>query len=562
MENQSEVKIIGLEVKEQFGFIKACKLKFDEKNKLVAIKGETGSGKTTLQKSLKLVTQGSDTLKDDKQLYGNINQEIQLLDGETNLYIGCRSDKNGNLSYSLYCKDVEGNKVANPIIDGVKATPAKYLQALQTELTWRAADLTSENMTVQRNILLKLFRPELEKVGVIFDPKSEKYEGSILNILEAAKDKRSQKDYARKQIGGYANQLKQDHNVDVENVETYPTQIAIEPLQQELMKVKFSIENAEKEATQEKEIQLSKLENQKLNIEKDIAEFNGLVDAANKTFKEDYDLQVAELEDSKIGIGLIHAGISKINSKYTTELSILFEKVVNSINETIIQDAEYLPKIQTTTYNGKSQNGIDLATKLELIDKQINDLKNKEIIIDNSENYQKITEYETNILQAQQNKKTLDAIDIFIEWRDADRQVAKLYKEYYQLLSSIKTGLNGMNITADEDGKIYLVYNGEYDTKYFNNPEKEFRKISSYSGTQKALITLLVQASLLNKKHKAMRYLWLDETPIDNKTRNLLEVMGEKLNVTIFVSITGDFERKELQQGEIFIEGGEVFFNE
>ena len=119
-----------------------------------------------------------------------------------------------------------------------------------------------------------------------------------------------------------------------------------------------------------------------------------------------------------------------------------------------------------------------------------------------------------------------------------------------------------MNITADEDGKIYLVYNGEYDTKYFNNPEKEFRKISSYSGTQKALITLLVQASLLNKKHKAMRYLWLDETPIDNKTRNLLEVMGEKLNVTIFVSITGDFERKELQQGEIFIEGGEVFFNE
>lgn len=328
------------------------------------------------------------------------------------------------------------------------------------------------------------------------------------------------------------------------------------------MKVKFSIENAEKEATQEKEIQLSKLENQKLNIEKDIAEFNGLVDAANKAFKEDYDSQVAELEDSKNGISLIKVGISKINSKYTTELSILFEKVVNSINETIIQDAEYLPKIQTTTYNGKSQNGIDLATKLELIDKQINDLKNKEIIIDNSENYQKITEYETNILQAQQNKKTLDAIDIFIEWRDADRQVAKLYKEYYQLLSSIKTGLNGMNITADEDGKIYLVYNGEYDTKYFNNPEKEFRKISSYSGTQKALITLLVQASLLNKKHKAMRYLWLDETPIDNKTRNLLEVMGEKLNVTIFVSITGDFERKELQQGEIFIEGGEVFFNE
>ena len=47
-----EVKIIGLKLNQKMGILQSCALQFDPNNKLIAIKGEVGSGKTTLQKSL------------------------------------------------------------------------------------------------------------------------------------------------------------------------------------------------------------------------------------------------------------------------------------------------------------------------------------------------------------------------------------------------------------------------------------------------------------------------------------------------------------------------------
>jgi hypothetical protein len=55
--------------------------------------------------------------------------------------------------------------------------------------------------------------------------------------------------------------------------------------------------------------------------------------------------------------------------------------------------------------------------------------------------------------------------------------------------------------------------------------------------------------------------MYIDNIPIDNKTRLLLENICEKLSLRIFLNITGDFERSSLKDGEILIEGGEVFFN-
>ena len=47
---QKQVKIIGLSVVKKFGGLKATELTFDDKNRLTIIKGEVGSGKTTLTK--------------------------------------------------------------------------------------------------------------------------------------------------------------------------------------------------------------------------------------------------------------------------------------------------------------------------------------------------------------------------------------------------------------------------------------------------------------------------------------------------------------------------------
>jgi hypothetical protein len=132
------------------------------------------------------------------------------------------------------------------------------------------------------------------------------------------------------------------------------------------------------------------------------------------------------------------------------------------------------------------------------------------------------------------------------------------------MLASVDTGVEGLVICVDKEDSglsIYLTYDGSYDTEYFSNPNKEARKLSSYSGTQKPLICLLLQNYLLSKKPKALRYLFIDNVPIDNKTKKLLNKMGEELGLTIIVNITGDFSKESLESGEVLIEGGEVFFN-
>ena len=116
-----------------------------------------------------------------------------------------------------------------------------------------------------------------------------------------------------------------------------------------------------------------------------------------------------------------------------------------------------------------------------------------------------------------------------------------------------------MFIKGDDDD-IYLVYDGSYDKKYFNNPEKEPRKLSSYSGTQRPMICLLVQQYLLSKKVKSLPYLFIDDIPFDNKTISLLNKMADELGLWLFVNWTGDFKARGLKKGEILLENGNILF--
>ena len=126
----------------------------------------------------------------------------------------------------------------------------------------------------------------------------------------------------------------------------------------------------------------------------------------------------------------------------------------------------------------------------------------------------------------------------------------------------MNTGVDGLMIVCEEtSGDIFLTYNGAFDPQYFNNPTLEQRKLASYSGTQKPLICLLIQHYLLSLKPKALRYMYIDNVPMDKRTQEVLLEMCEKLDLTIFLTITGDFEKDSLQNGEILIDGGEVFFN-
>jgi energy-coupling factor transporter ATP-binding protein EcfA2 len=566
---QKEVKIIGLKVNEQMGILQSCQLKFDPQNNLIAVLGSVGSGKSTLQKSLKLGTLGSNTLKDDKELYGKIDEEVQLLDGDENIFVACKSNEEGALKYTIYTKDHEGKIIKDPVIDGVKATPGAYFKNLQTALTWRIDELTSENPTIQKKILLELYKSQLAKVGVVFDKKSEAYSDSILGKIEYAENKRAEKEFARKQVGGFANQLK-PLGIDIDIAETIPKRVDMSENESRKNSLQFKIDNIGDVKNQE----LKEIKNKADEIVNKLKEKNSELKSANLVIENEFSKKKERYkQNTHTYNGLLTDIETLVDAEcFTKEVGLEFLELLEKgfKNEDPIS-AQMHPLLEIDE-DGKIKTSADSWTGDKIIRRMLVELKEKKIeYVELSDKPSGDTsklesDLELVISQMSIDKETnrrCDMVDSYLEWHEANQDVLDLRDEYAQMLSGINTGVDGLNICVNkEDGKldIYLTYNGAYDPKYFNNIDLEDRKLSSYSGTQKPMICLLLQNYLLSKKPKALRYLWIDDVPIDKKTKVLLNKMGEELNLTVIVNITGDFTRENLGAGDILIEGGEVFF--
>lgn len=566
---QKEVKIIGLKINEQLGILQSCQLTFDPKNNLIAIKGEVGAGKTTLQKGLMLGTLGSEALKDDKQLYGGIDEEVQLLDGDIKIFVGCKSNAKGQIDYVIYTKDIDGKIVKDPVIDGVKITPATYLKSLQTALTWRVDEVTSENPTVQKKILLELYKSELANLGVIFDKKDVQYTDSILGKIDLAENKRAEKDFARKQIGGFQNQL-EPLGIDANEPKTHPKRIDISELESQKSKLQYDIDNVGRAKEQE----LEALKNKADAVNLKLKEANNGILQKNKEIEEDYEKKKHQYNQNT-------ATLNGINTDLDTLLieKCLSDENYNALKNTLKSsftniDISSPIMFEELTFS-KTGSCSTKFTEWEVNDEvkelliSLNDLRvqyntlNNTPAGDTSKYEQELQMVVNNLLLAKENNKKCDMLDAYLQWSEAHKEVMELKNQYAEMLLSVNTGVDGLKICVDKEDNamdIYLTYDGSYDVSYFNNENKEPRKLSSYSGTQKPLICLLLQNYLLSKKPKAMRYLWIDNVPIDNKTKLLLEKMGKELGLTIIVNITGDFNKESLVNGEILVEGGEVFF--
>jgi hypothetical protein len=568
MENK-EVKIIGIKVNTQMGILQSCHLQFDVENRLIAVKGEVGSGKTTLQKSLSLGTKGSDTLKHDKGLYGDIDQEVQLLDEGINVFVGCKTNKKGGLDYTVFTKDSNGKIVKDPVIGGVKLTPGEYLKSLQTALTWRMDEITSESLVVQKKILLELYKNELAKVGVIFDKTSVKYADSILGKIELAENDRSEKEFLRKQVGGFANQL-EPLGIYIDNPDTLPKWVDISDLESKKNTISFSIENVEKV----KEQKLQGLKNAADSVILQLKDLDGKVAEENKANLAAFEVKKQQYSQNTHTKNGLFTDLKTLNTEGCL-CDGSYSDIQQLIHGNFTNDAPMcLPEKKRLEFNDEGRL-ISLAASFEgdTFDKinQLNVLKadyrkiSKEPKGSTESHEKDLAVVVENMRLAKEVNRKCDMVKSYTNWSVAHKEVLALRDEYAQLLSNVNTGVEGLQINVDkEDGKleIYLSYDGTYDPVYFGNKTKEQRKLSSYSGTQKPMICLLLQNYLLSKKPKALRYLWVDNVPIDSKTKLLLNKMGEELGMTIIVNITGDFSKNTLESGEILIEGGEVFFNE
>jgi len=395
---------------------------------------------------------------------------------------------------------------------------------------------------------------------------------SILGKIEAAEVSRSEAEFLRKQVGGFLNQLA-PLGIDPENSDTYPVYTDLKALEGSKTDLNYKIRNIDKV----REGELLSLKNQADSTINEINAENAKIIAGN-------DLKIKKFEAAK----LVYAQNLATKGGIETDLKTLetenclkegaYTALVTSLEsyfkpETPMQkplDGCVQFDEQKGSIISKSKHfeeGSEIFILLGCLEKIRAEYasKSKEPKGDSTELQGELTKLIQSCEIIEENNNRRKMLDSFLNWQDLNNTVIELRNDYANMLSGINTGVEGLKICIDKDESskldIYLKYNGAYDPKYFGNESKEFRKLSSYSGTQKPLICLLLQNFLLSTKPKAMRYLWIDDVPIDNKTKTLLERMGEELGVTIIVNITGDFEKTALQNGEILIENGHCFFN-
>lgn len=552
---QKQVKIVGLSIEHQFGGLKAVDLTFNDKNRLVVIKGEVGAGKTTLNRAMRLTTQGSGVLT-DKNLYGDIDVTAQLSDGDMSIFVGCRTDKNQSLSYFLYGVDKDGNKVKDVILDGQRATPANYLKSLQTALTWRLDELTSENPTVQRNILLELYKNELEAQGVIYDKKHPDYTKGIIHKIEIAKNERSHKDMKRKEVGGIADDMTKKGIKFTDRRKLKD----VEKLQKTYNTIESKITLAETNLEQIRENKLDKI---KLKGVETVSKIKTLNDKHVKSNQKSKSQTETISKIKELVFGLFETDDSEALNTFLN-----VEKLL-PLPEDLLVEIEFDEKgkiLSKAKDFDKKSVFYELLKEHKENRKKYDELKDSKNKFDDNELKAELETALKALNDAKSYNKDSEAINSFHDWSDANEAVNDIKKDYYNKLTDIDTGVKGLYICTDqnndEDENIYLMYDGSYDKKYFNNENKDLRKLSAYSGTQKPMICLLIQNYLLSKKNKTLPYLWIDDVPIDSKTRTLLEKMAKELDLWLFINWTGDFKASQLKDGEILIENGEILMNE
>lgn len=583
MAEQQVVKIVGLEIIKKFGALKATELTFDENNNLTVIKGEVGAGKTQFQKALELTTKGRKSLE-DSNLYGEVELTSKLIDGNNEIWVGCKTNKaNDGLEYYLYTKDENGKKIKEPVIDGKKATPAAYLSSLQTSLTWRIDELTSQNPTTQKNLLLELYAKEMQDKGVIFDKNHPNYVGSVIDLIEKAKQKRSIADMKRKEVGGIADDLtkkgiKFDVKLEVRDLTKEDQEISN-------LKASINLDKQSPETTKTNNLNAIKLRGSEANTK--LRNKNDELIQLNIPIQKEWDDYNKSVERQSELLIEIESGLKQLFNCVDAEIESSPYRKVSEITESIKaftppidKPTNQLNKLLTFSpegrFSGKIDDYEDLTVKeliqsyLNIVNEYITAEKTPAEVVDVAEKEKRLLELEKTLSNLKIKNEQAKAVNSFLYWQECNNEVNGHKKDYFNKLVEINTGVSGLSIApefvvgadgekiAKDDADIYLYYNGEYDPAYFANPNKEIRKVSSYSGTQKPVICLLIQEYLLKSKPKAMRYLWIDDVPMDNKSIALLSKMATDMDLHLFVNWTGDFDAETLEQGEILIQGGEL----
>lgn len=571
---QKQVTLIGLKA-EKHGIIKAAELTPDLLSKrLVLFTGNVGNGKSTLIDMVKVAVTGSDAIKKKDILEKGYLAEAQLLDGDIKLFVGSkvsefqRGDKAGEPKFEtfLYAKDDNG-KPYQPIIDGVAATPSDYVKMLTTELTSSLPDLFSENPTTHRKLLEKLFKPELDKLKV----------DEVIERIEKAKKER---DVARTlcQGNGAFKERFEDEGYN-ENALGLLKKIDITSIEKKISDLKvergiklngsdsaWELEKNKIDTTRDKALQAIK--DEALRIKDEIAKDLKAKEEKYNEDKKTYDIAKGKYLN-KIDLS---TKLRDCNDAFFTE-----EKLTDEQREALLRYSELGRAIIHSYKNSVPSEPIepqeDETLKAKLYSKRTEyvTLEKSPLtypekgIVDVSDIDKNISQLETEREGAEANNAIYNRYQLWLDWIAKKGIYEKEIDTLRKLYASVDTGVQGMNIVPreTESGRVevFIMYNGEYDTTYFNNANKEHRMLFEYSSFQRTIIGLMLQAARLNLKPKALRIAFVDDVAFTQKDVAVLQNIAEKLDLRLITAWTHEVERESLIDGQVMIEGGEVFFN-
>lgn len=564
---QKQIKLIGLKVQNN-GIIKAAELTPDILSKrLVLITGETGNGKSTLLNSAKIATAGTDAIKKSDAIPDGFISEALLLDGDIPIYIGVKTDtykrgenagKTKNETY-LYTKDING-KAVQPIIDGVAWTAAQYWKALTTELTHSFSDLFSENQSVHRKLIEKLFKPELEAMKI----------DEVMEKIEKAKKER---DTARtlcqangafmerfEDEGYNENKLAMLKPINVKEIESKITTLVLEKdrkinggdmaWQLEKNKIDTARNNA-LQAIKDEGSQIT--ESIRLDKEKKDKEYLRLL--------EDYKLLLKYYNEDKESFSQAEFALKNLYREGSEDLKAILT-IMEKKKQLIIATAPIEPTTPQYDDTLGKQREAKLAEYKALSEKPLEYPEKGDIDISDID--AKIVSLNSEKEAASNINSIYNRYQFWLEWIEAKGKYEKEIDTLRKLYASIDTGVEGMKIVPaeTESGRVevWVMYNGKYNPQYFSNEKQEFRFMFDYSSFQRTIIGLMLQSARLNLKPKALRIAFVDDVAFTSRDIEVLTNIAEQLDLKLITAWTHEVDKESLLDGQVLVDGGEIFF--
>ena len=563
---QKLVKFIGFRA-ENAGIIKAVELTPDLLSKrFLTIRGDSGQGKSSLIKLMQTAVSGTEAIASKSVLQKGYLAEAQLLDGDIKLFVGAkvseyqRGESKGDPKFEifLYAKDDNG-KQYQPIVDGIKCTAGEYVKLLTTDLTFNMASLFTSNQSEHRKLIEKLFKPELDKLGA---------DAVVARILDAKKHR----DACRlmcQSSGSYMERFEDEGYTE--------TQLAmikkpdIKAIEDKLFQKKLELDrivNGSEDSRKLKEAEIKLVREKALQAIKDEGS------ALREKIRVDNEVKAKEYERLKTERDNLLEMKSVLDCNFTdliNSLYILSEDVKEQILKIISSDWE-------VQRNKISPEDLVIPVPDPALEKQLQDkLKEYQTLnetplqevgaeaIDTAQIEEEIARIETEKSAAIEMSDLFDRYQQWKNWIEAKGLYEKELDVLRKMYAGIDTGVEGMHIvpveTESDRVEVWIQYDGSYDTEFFFNHEKESRFMFQYSSFQCSAIGVMLQAARLNLKPKALRLAIVDDVAFTSKGLAVLTKMCEDFNVQLITSRTDDYDKANIADGEIIVEGGEVFFN-